>query len=189
MSRISDRPLIGKEAAQKILAFTLANACSSRIWNENSMHSAERLCRDAGLAKRSGSMRRPARVSRHGCDPSFQILAFVAMEPPPPGLPSRGRRRSARRRTKSSAEVLIDPRNVRPRAILRLSVEGKASTPNRTPKTSSPEGATTNWRWAGVPFFLRTASGRRRAKDHRAGLPRTARDVPVGGRGATGRIT
>jgi glucose-6-phosphate 1-dehydrogenase len=39
-----------------------------------------------------------------------------------------------------------------------------------------------NWRWAGVPFFLRTGkSGWRRAADHLHCVPRTAQEhVPAG---------
>ena len=155
---------LGKEAAQNILAFRFANGLFEPIWNRNFIdHVQIDVPETLGLGRRAGVLRADRRIPRHGGDAPV----------PDPGLHGHGaadrawsRRPSARRRTRSSAACCRSSHATSCAGSMSVTGPRTASTPSPTPRPSSPSNARIdNWRWAGVPFFLRT--GKRMAEGQR----------------------
>ena len=91
---------LGKEPAQNILAFRFANGLFEPIWNRNFIdHVQIDVPETLGLGKRAAFYEQTGAYRDMVVTHLFQILAFMAMEPPTALEPAR----SARRRTRSSA--------------------------------------------------------------------------------------
>ena len=148
---------LGKEAAQNILAFRFANGLFEPIWNRNfidhiQIDVPERLtCENrAGFYESVGAFK--DMVVTH----LFQILAFVAMEPP----------------TELASEAISDEKNkvfrsmrpLDPNKVVRGQYRGYRDEPGVSAESDTEtfvalKAEIDNWRWAGVPFFLRTGKG------------------------------
>ena len=148
---------LGKEAAQNILAFRFANGLFEPIWNRNfidhiQIDVPERLtCENrAGFYESVGAFK--DMVVTH----LFQILAFVAMEPP----------------TELASEAISDEKNkvfrsmrpLDPTKVVRGQYRGYRDEPGVSAESDTEtfvalKAEIDNWRWAGVPFFLRTGKG------------------------------
>jgi len=154
---------LGKEPAQNILAFRFANGLFEPIWNRNFIaHVQIDVPETLGLGTRAAFYEATGAFRDMVVTHLFQILAFVAMEPPPALEPSS----ISEEKNKVFRSMLpIDPHDV---------VRGQYNG-YRTEEGVSPESETEtfialkcsidNWRWAGVPFFLRT--GKRLAEGQR----------------------
>ena len=80
------RSFLGKEAAQNILAFRFANGLFEPIWNRNFIdHIQIDVPETLGLGKRVGFYEATGAYRDMVVTHLFQILAFVAMEPPTAG--------------------------------------------------------------------------------------------------------
>jgi glucose-6-phosphate 1-dehydrogenase len=148
---------LGKEAAQNILAFRFANGLFEPIWNRNfidhiQIDVPEKLtCESrAGFYDAVGAFK--DMVVTH----LFQILAFVAMEPPTALAPDAiGSEKN---------KVFRSMRPLDPSDVVRGQYRGYRDEPG-VPTESDTETFIAlkceidNWRWAGVPFFLRTGKG------------------------------
>ena len=145
---------LGKEAAQNILAFRFANGLFEPIWNRGHIDHVqidvpETLAVDsrAGFYEATGAFR--DMVVTH----LFQVLAFMAMEPPTALDP----RSISEEKNKVFRSMLpIDVANV-----VRGQYEGYRSIPGVAPDSQTEtfialKCEIDNWRWAGVPFYLRT---------------------------------
>jgi glucose-6-phosphate 1-dehydrogenase len=154
---------LGKEAAQNILALRFANGLFEPIWNRNHIDHVqidvpETLdvgCR-AGFYERTGAFR--DMVVTH----LFQVLAFVAMEPPTALAPVAI--------TEEKSKVFRTLRPIDTRRVVRGQYEGYRSEPGVAPDSQTEtfialECEVDNWRWSGVPFYLRT--GKRMAEGAR----------------------
>jgi glucose-6-phosphate 1-dehydrogenase len=154
---------LGKEAAQNILAFRFANGLFEPIWNRNFIdHVQIDVPETLGLVMRSGFYEQTGAYRDMVVTHLFQILGFVAMEAPTHLAP----KPISEEKNKVFRSMLpINPANV---------VRGQY-TGYRTEQGVSPESDTEtfialrcdidNWRWAGVPFYLRT--GKRMAEGQR----------------------
>ena len=154
---------LGKEPAQNILAFRFANGLFEPIWNRNFIaHVQIDVPETLGLGTRAAFYEATGAFRDMVVTHLFQILAFVAMEPPPALEPSS----ISEEKNKVFRSMLpIDPHDV---------VRGQYNG-YRTEEGVNPESETEtfialkcsidNWRWAGVPFFLRT--GKRLAEGQR----------------------
>lgn len=154
---------LGKEAAQNILAFRFANGLFEPIWNRNFIDHVQIDVPEAiGLGKRAGFYEQTGAFRDMVVTHLFQILGFMAMEPPTSLEPAPI---SEEKNKVFRSMVPIDPANV---------VRGQYSG-YRTEDGVDPESDVEtfialkcqidNWRWAGVPFFLRT--GKRLAEGQR----------------------
>ena len=148
---------LGKEAAQNILAFRFANGLFEPIWNRNfidhiQIDVPERLtCESRAQFYESVGAFKDMVVTH-----LFQILAFVAMEPP----------------TELASEAISDEKNkvfrsmrpLNPTEVVRGQYRGYRDEPGVSAQSDTETFVALkceidNWRWAGVPFFLRTGKG------------------------------
>jgi len=154
---------LGKEPAQNILAFRFANGLFEPIWNRNFIdHVQIDVPETIGLGNRAAFYEKTGAFRDMVVTHLFQILGFVAMEPPTALEPAP----ISEEKNKVFRSMLpIDPSDV---------VRGQY-TGYRTEEGIDPESeaetfialkcSIDNWRWAGVPFFLRT--GKRLAAGQR----------------------
>jgi glucose-6-phosphate 1-dehydrogenase len=154
---------LGKEAAQNILAFRFANGLFEPIWNRNHIDHVqidvpETLSLDARLAfyEKTGAYR--DMVVTH----LFQILAFMAMEPPTALEPNAI--------SEEKNKVFRSMRMVEPGHVVRGQYAGYRDEPGVAADSDTEtfialKCEIDNWRWAGVPFYLRT--GKRMAEGAR----------------------
>ena len=145
---------LGKEPAQNILAFRFANGLFEPIWNRNFIdHVQIDVPETLGLGKRSGFYEQTGAFRDMVVTHLFQILAFMAMEPPTALEPAP----ISEEKNKVFRSMLpLDPRHV-----VRGQYTGYRTEPGVDPESDTEtfialKCAIDNWRWAGVPFFLRT---------------------------------
>ncbi len=154
---------LGKEPAQNILAFRFANGLFEPIWNRNFIDHVqidvpEKLSLDhrAAFYEQTGAFR--DMVVTH----LLQIVAFMAMEPPTslePGPISEEKNKVFR------CMLPIDPKDVVRGQYTGYRHEEGVDTESDTETFIALKCMIDNWRWAGVPFFLRT--GKRLAEGMR----------------------
>jgi glucose-6-phosphate 1-dehydrogenase len=145
---------LGKEPAQNILAFRFANGLFEPIWNRNfidhiQIDVPEKLTLEgrAQFYEATGAFR--DMVVTH----LFQILAFVAIEPP----------------TALASDAISEEKNkvfrcmlpLDPSQVVRGQYKGYRDEPGVSPESEvetfiALKCEIDNWRWAGVPFYLRT---------------------------------
>ncbi|CAN5493881.1 glucose-6-phosphate dehydrogenase [soil metagenome] len=145
---------LGKEAAQNILAFRFANGLFEPIWNRQHIDHVQIYVPEtlavhtrAAFYESAGAFR--DMVVTH----LFQIMAFVAMEPPTalePGAINEEKNKVFR------SMLPIDNAGV-----VRGQYEGYKDIPGVAAESQTETFVALrceidNWRWAGVPFFLRT---------------------------------
>ncbi len=145
---------LGKEAALNILAFRFANGLFEPIWNRNFIdHVQIDVPETLSLEGRSGFYEGTGAFKDMVVTHLFQILAFMAMEPP----------------TTLDSESISEEKNkvfrsmqpLDPSKVVRGQYQGYLEEPGVPPESEtetfvSLEAEVDNWRWAGVPFFLRT---------------------------------
>jgi glucose-6-phosphate 1-dehydrogenase len=145
---------LGKEAAQNILAFRFANGLFEPIWHRNSIdHVQIDVPEELGLAQRAGFYEATGAYRDMVVTHLFQVMAFMAMEPPTALEP----RAIGEEKNKVFRSMLpIDPGDVvRGQYIGYRDVEGVAHD-SETETFIALKCYIDNWRWAGVPFYLRT---------------------------------
>jgi glucose-6-phosphate 1-dehydrogenase len=154
---------LGKEAAQNILAFRFANGLFEPIWNRNFIDHVQidvpetlEVGRRAPFYEQTGAFR--DMVVTH----LFQILGFMAMEPPTALEPAPI--------SEEKNKVFRSMRALDPRDVVRGQYVGYRAEEGVDPESDTETFIALkchidNWRWAGVPFFLRT--GKRLAEGQR----------------------
>ena len=155
---------LGKEAAQNILALRFANGLFEPIWNRNHIdHIQIDVPETLDVGDRAApSTRRPAPIRDMVVTHLLQILAFVAMEPPTALAPDADHR--------GEEQGLPQTAPARPRARGPRPVRGLPRRARRRPRLETETFVALrceidNWRWSGVPFYLRT--GKRMAEGAR----------------------
>jgi glucose-6-phosphate 1-dehydrogenase len=154
---------LGKEAAQNILAFRFGNGLFEPIWNRNFIdHVQIDVPETLGLGKRSGFYEQTGAFRDMVVTHLFQILAFMAMEPPTALAPAP----ISEEKNKVFRSMLpLDPKNVVRGQYVGYRAEEGVDPESDTETFIALKCAIDNWRWAGVPFFLRT--GKRMAEGQR----------------------
>jgi len=159
---------LGKETVQNILIFRFANGIFEPIWNRRYIdHVQITVAEDLGVEQRGGYYEEAGALRDMVQNHMFQVLAFLAMEPPI----SFGA--GAVRDEKAKILRAIQPFS--PEEVLTRTVRGQygegaigdrpvpayRSEPKVTPDSSTETFVALklfvdNWRWADVPFYLRT---------------------------------
>ena len=145
---------LGKEAALNILAFRFANGLFEPIWNRNFIDHVqidvpETLSLEGRSAFYEGTGAFKDMVVTH----LFQVMAFMAMEPP----------------TTLDSDAISEEKNkvfrsmlpIEASQVVRGQYQGYLEEPGVSPESETEtfvalRAEVDNWRWAGVPFFLRT---------------------------------
>jgi len=154
---------LGKEPAQNILAFRFANGLFEPIWNRNFIgHVQIDVPETLSLGSRAAFYEATGAFRDMVVTHLFQILAFVAMEPPTALEPSS----ISEEKNKVFRSILpIDPGDVVRGQYNGYRGEEGVSPESETETFIALKCSIDNWRWAGVPFFLRT--GKRLAEGQR----------------------
>ena len=160
---------LGKETVQNILVFRFANAIFEPIWNRRYIdHVQITVAESVGVGDRGGYYEEAGALRDMIPNHLFQLLALIAMEPPI------SFEADAVRNEKGKIFRAIKP--IEPDEVLKVAVRGQygAGTMPDGEKAQAyrsedkvPAKATTetyaalklmvdNWRWADVPFYLRT---------------------------------
>ncbi len=171
---------LGKEAAQNILAFRFANGLFEPIWNRNFIdHIQIDIPEKLGLDNRANFYESTGAYKDMVVTHLFQVMAFVVMEPPTALEP----RAISEEKNKVFRSMLpIDTANVVRGQYTGYRDEDGVARDSDTETFIALKVGIDNWRWAGVPIYLRTgqANGRGPA-DHLDRLQRgAAHHVPAG---------
>ncbi|MGH7353342.1 MAG: glucose-6-phosphate dehydrogenase [Candidatus Rokuibacteriota bacterium] len=165
---------LGKETVQNIMVFRFANAVFEPIWNRRYVDHVQMLVAETVGVEDRGNYYETAGVLRDMIqNHMFQVLALIAMEPPASFDPDAVR--------DEKVKVLKSIRPMTPEEVLQRTVrgqygegtlagkkvhgyrtEGKVSPTSGTETYAALKLFVENWRWAGIPFYLR--SGKRLAK-------------------------
>jgi glucose-6-phosphate 1-dehydrogenase len=145
---------LGKEAVQNVLALRFANGLFEPVWNRNNVEFVQidvpetlSIGTRAGFYEGTGTYR--DMIVTH----LLQLLSFVAMEPPS-SLHSKD--------LKVEKQKVFDQiKPIEPDDVVRGQYEGYRDTDGVAPDSDTETFAAVkveidNWRWAGVPFYLRT---------------------------------
>jgi len=154
---------LGKEPAQNILAFRFANGLFEPIWSRNFIdHVQIDIPEMLGLDTRVDFYESTGAYKDMVVTHLLQVLAFIAIEPPTALEPAA----ISEEKNKVFRSLLpIDPRNV-----VRGQYDGYRAEEGVAPDSDTEtfialKCEIDNWRWAGVPFYLRT--GKRMAEGQR----------------------
>jgi glucose-6-phosphate 1-dehydrogenase len=154
---------LGKEPAQNILAFRFGNGLFEPIWNRNFIdHVQIDVPETLGLGKRVGFYETVGAFRDMVVTHLFQILAFMAMEPPTSLEPNP----ISEEKNKVFRSMLpIQPSHVVRGQYIGYRAEQGVHPESDTETFIALKCFIDNWRWAGVPFYMRT--GKRLAEGQR----------------------
>ena len=154
---------LGKEAAQNILALRFANGLFEPIWNRQHIdHVLIEVPETLSIGMRGSFYEATGAFRDMVVTHLFQVLAFVAMEPPTALEP--------RAISEEKNKVFRSMKPLDPRSVVRGQYAGYRDEPgvaadSETETFVALRAEVDNWRWSGVPFFLRT--GKRLAESGR----------------------
>ena len=154
---------LGKEPAQNILAFRVANGLFEPIWNRNFIdHVQIDVPETLGLGKRAGFYEQTGAYRDMVVTHLFQILGFMAMEAPTSLEPVPI--------SEEKNKVFRSMLPIQPADVVRGQYSGYRGEEGVDPESDTETFIALkchidNWRWAGVPFYLRT--GKRLAEGQR----------------------
>lgn len=154
---------LGKEAAQNILAFRFANGLFEPIWHRNHIdHIQIDVPETLGLEERANFYEGTGAYKDMVVTHLFQVLAFTAMEPPTALEPFA----ISEEKNKVFRSMLpIDPHDVVRGQYVGYREHPGVAADSQTETFVALKAYVDNWRWAGVPFYLRT--GKRLAEGQR----------------------
>jgi glucose-6-phosphate 1-dehydrogenase len=144
---------LGKETVQNILVLRFANALFEPIWNRRYVDHVElTVAEDIGIEGRGRFYERTGALRDVVQTHLFQVLTFLTMEPPPAF--------EAFQLRDETLKVLRAMRPVSPKDVVRGQYRGYRDEPGVAPDSEVETFAALrtqidNWRWAGVPFYLR----------------------------------
>ncbi len=165
---------LGKETVQNMMAFRFANGMFEPLWNRNYIDSIQiTAAEDLGIGSRAdyydsaGALR--DLIQNH----MLQLLCHVAMEPPVNFAAEEVRNEKVKVLQAIPQLSAADIPGMAVRAQYGPGHSGGEDVPGYLEEEGVPEGSITetyaalrlevdNWRWAGVPFYLRT--GKRLAR-------------------------
>lgn len=167
---------LGKETVQNILVFRFGNSIFEPIWNRNYVdHVQITVAENLGIEQRGGYYDTAGALRDMIPNHIFQLITLMAMEPPVSFEADAVR--------DEQAKILQAIQAFTPEDVLQEAVRGqydegvidKEKVPKYRDEADVPGESNTetyaalklsidNWRWAGVPFYVRT--GKRLPKKH-----------------------
>ncbi len=145
---------LGKEPAQNILAFRFANGLFEPIWNRNFIdHVQIDVPETLGLEGRTKFYESTGAYRDMVVTHLMQVLAFMAMEPPTSLAPDPI---SDEKNKVFTSMRPIDPNNVVRGQYAGYRGKDDVADDSDTETFVALKVEIDNWRWAGVPFYLRT---------------------------------
>jgi glucose-6-phosphate 1-dehydrogenase len=165
---------LGKETVQNMMAFRFANGMFEPLWNRNYIDSVQiTAAEDLGIGTRADYYDQAGALRDLIQNHMLQLLCHVAMEPPVSFTAEEVRNEKVK-----VLQAIPEPTPAEiPAMALRAQYTsghaGGEDVPGYLQEEGVPEGSVTetyaalrlevdNWRWAGVPFYLRT--GKRLAR-------------------------
>ncbi|HWC13179.1 MAG TPA: glucose-6-phosphate dehydrogenase [Actinomycetota bacterium] len=149
---------LGKETVQNLLVFRFANAIFEPIWNRRYVdHVQITVAEDIGVEDRAAFYEQTGALRDVGQNHLLQLLSLVAMEPPVSW--------DADAIRNEKVQVLRAVRRWDPNECGDVVARGQytgyrdedgVDASSSTETFVAMELAVDNWRWAGVPFFVRT---------------------------------
>jgi len=152
---------IGRESVQNLLALRFANGMFEPVWNRNHIdHIQIDVPETLSIGMRAGFYEETGAFRDMVVTHLFQVLSFVAMEPPTS--------LNAKPLTTEREKVFDSLSPLDPSGVVRGQYEGYRQEPGIAPDSSTEtfvalRAFIDNWRWDGVPFYLR--SGKRMAEN------------------------
>jgi glucose-6-phosphate 1-dehydrogenase len=157
---------LGKETVQTLLVLRFANGIFEPLWNRRYIdHVQITVAESIGVEGRGGYYEQAGAIRDMVQNHMMQLLSLTAMEPPVGGA-------SADAVRDEKVKVLRAVRPIAPADVNKISVRGRYSAgPGTAPAYLDETGVQANsttetyvamrfeiesWRWAGVPFYLRT---------------------------------
>ena len=167
---------LGKETVQNIMALRFGNGLFEPIWNRQHIdHVQITVSETVGVEKRGRFYEATGALRDMVPNHLFQLFSLTAMEPP-----SSFRADAVRGRKQDVLEAThcIERQDVRAFAVRAQygsgSIQGQGRRAYRDEPDIAPDSNTEtfaamrlhidNWRWAGVPFYLRTGKAMKRRK-------------------------
>ena len=155
---------LGKETVQNIMAFRFANGLFEPIWNRDRIdHVQITVAETVGVEHRGKFYERTGALRDMVPNHVFQLLAMVAMEPPAAFDATAIRNRKtdvfSALRTLQEDDVVrgqYGPGTVSGKQVVAYRDEPDVAHDSNTETFVAMRLAIDNWRWAGVPFYLRT---------------------------------
>ena len=159
---------LGKETVQNVLALRFANAIFEPLWNRNYIdHVQVTVAETIGVEKRGSFYEKAGALRDIVQNHVMQVLSLTLMEPPS-SIDAQGIRNE---KVKALRSVVVPKLGDVPNIAVRAQydsgwVEGNAVPGYRQEEGVSPQSQTEtymalklsidNWRWAGVPIYVRT---------------------------------
>ena len=165
---------LGKETVQNLMVFRFANSVFEPVWNRHHVHHVQITAAETvGVEHRAGYYEEAGVVRDMFQNHLLQLLSLTAMEPPIAFQADAVRDeklkvlRAIRRFSPADIGVAAVRGQYGPGTVSGTAVPGYRQEPGVDPTSSTPTWAALrvlvdNWRWQGVPFFLR--SGKRMAR-------------------------
>ncbi len=165
---------LGKETVQNLFVFRFANGIFEPIWNRRYIDHIEiTVAEELGIENRGSYYEEAGLLRDMVQNHVLQLLSLVAMEPPATfeAIAVRDEKAKVMRSIRPIPSDRVDESAVRGQyaqgRVLGQKVPAYRSEPNVSPKSTTETFAALklyidNWRWADVPFYLR--SGKRLAK-------------------------